>query len=477
MTAEVPRSAERAAVAVGMPRVDLAVVGGGIAGLTAAWAAHRRGWSVCVLEAADTAGGKMRSERRDGHLIEWGPNSFLGSAALLWRLIDELGLEDSVVQSLPPGDRYVFHGGRARRLPKGPKALMTGDFMSAAGKLRLLAEPFAAGAANPDESVFEFARRRLGLEAARYLVAPFVSGVYAGDAERLGARDAFPQLWQWEHDAGSVTLGALVDGSGKPRPEGKRRGMFSFRDGMGTLPRALVDGLPAGSVRTGATLQTLTPSEGGTITLMWGEGGEVRRLQARRVVLAQPPQATARMLPAPLSQAVQALTEVEMCRVAVVHFGGPARDGPMPEGFGVLMAPGEGPRPLGILMPSSVFPERTAPGRWLHSAFFGGSRDGQAVDLDDAKLLDLAREAQHQAFGHLAPDRPLDCDFHTVLRWQQAIPQYRPGHRDAMQAAMQAVETGMPGVTLAGNYLAGVSVNDAARSGWDAVERLAQQGA
>ncbi len=464
------------AAEVAVPSVDLAVVGGGIAGLTAAWAAHQQGWSVCVLEAADVAGGKIRSERRDDHLLEWGPNSFLGSASLLWRLIDDLGLQQAVVASLPPGDRYVFRGGRARRLPKGPKSLLTGDFLSAAGKLRLLAEPFAAGAAGADDTVFEFARRRLGLEAARYLVAPFVSGVYAGDAERLGARDAFPQLWQWEHDAGSITLGALVDGSSTPRTAGQRRGMFSFRDGMATLPRALVAGLPAGSVRTGATLQALAPRENGTTTLTWNEAGVGHRLQARRVVLAQPPHASAQVLPAPLGQAVQALTEVEMCRVAVVHFGGPAREGPMPEGFGVLMPPGEGPRPLGILMPSSVFPHRAGPGRWLHSAFFGGSRDGQAVDLDDATLVGLAREAQQQSFGHLAPDRPLDCDFHFVVRWQQAIPQYRPGHRDAMQAALRAVETGMPGVTLAGNYLAGVSINDAARSGWDAVERLVQQG-
>jgi oxygen-dependent protoporphyrinogen oxidase len=457
------------------PPVDLAVVGGGIAGLTAAWAAHQRGWSVCVLEASDVAGGKMRSERRDGHLIEWGPNSFLGSATRLWQLIDELGLEDEVVPSLPPGDRFVFHGGRARRLPKGPGSLFSGDFLSPAAKLRLLAEPFAAGAADPDESVFEFARRRLGLDAARYLVAPFVSGVYAGDAEQLGARDAFPQLWQWEHDAGSVTLGALIDGPSQPRAKSKRRGMFSFRDGMGTLPAALVAGLPAGSVRTGATLQALTARENGAVTLTWQQAGEEHRLQARRVVLAQPPHATAQVLPPPLAQAIQPLTEVEMCRVAVVHFGGPAREGPMPAGFGVLMAPSAGLRPLGILMPSSVFPHRAAPGRWLHTAFLGGARDGQALDLDDDALVALALDAQHQAFGHLAPDHPLACDFHAVVRWQQAIPQYRPGHRAAMAVALQAVEQAMPGVTLAGNYLTGVSVQDAAQSGWNAVERLALQ--
>ncbi len=487
--------------------VDLLVVGGGIAGLTAAYIGHQQGLSVLVCESARQVGGKVRSERRGDYLIECGPNSFLGSAKTIWRLISQLNLEDQVVAGQPPGDRFIYRNRQARRLPKGLADLFRGDFMTLAGKLRLMAEPFQRGRAQVDDTVLAFARRRLGPEAAQYLVSPFVSGIYAGDPAALGARDSFPSLWNWEAKAGSIILGALAGAfSRKPKdlepPVPKRRGMFSFQQGFGALPKAMAQALPPGSARTHTSISALrlTQPEDLAITGISpqatpehryfahghvaaepghapGDSGVQLQVFAKQVVLALPPKGAATLLHALLPQAADRLQQVELCRVAVVHWGGPDPEHVAPQGFGLLVPPGEGLRTLGILMPSSVFAGRAPQGAFLHSAFLGGARDPDAVDLGDETLQQLAERAEQNAFGPLRQDRPLSRDFQTVVRWREAIPQYKVGHRQAMREVLDQVHAQLPGLTLAGNYLNGISVNDAAQSGWDAISYLRRQGA
>ena len=461
--------------------VDVAVLGGGIAGLSAAWDAHKRGLSVCLLEASGRVGGKIRSEHQDGYRFECGPNSFLGSAAAIWTLIDELKLHDQVIAGQPPGHRYIYRNRRARRLPAGPGDLVrpSADFMTFGGRMRLLAEPFVPGDAQDSDSVMDFATRRLGAEAAQYLVAPFVSGIYAGDAEQLGAKDAFPSLWQWEHDAGSVVLGALFGRksapSGTPTPAEtpvKRRGMFNFQNGFEVLPQAIAAALPAGTVQTNAVVDALEQQADGAYWHLTGDPGQERSLTARHVVLATPPGVSAGVLPdlPAFTQARAALRDVFLCRVAVVIFGGKVAAGTPPQGFGMLVPPGEGLRTLGILFPSSVCADRAPQGYWLHAGFLGGARDPDAADLPDETLLALVRRAQDQAFPEAAGEA-LPIEFTRVVRWPEGIPQYRVGHRAAMAATRKTIETMWPGVVLAGNYLDGISVNDAAASGQAAVSR------
>jgi len=467
------------------PVVDLVVIGAGLSGLAAAWTAHRHGWRVCVLEAGRTPGGKVRSERRDGYLLEWGPMAFPGSARAVWKLIEDIGLQSDIVAGQPPGDRFVYRNRRARRLPQGPGSLLSGDYMSLGGKLRMLAEPFVLGNAREDDTVMSFARRRLGREAAQYLIAPFVSGVFAGDPDQLGARDAFPRLWQWEHDAGSVLMGAVLgrasaagahsaeDGAAAAEHQ---PGLYSFREGLATLPRALAAALPAGTVHTSAVAQGIEPHADATYSVRYAatkDASEVGQVRARHVIIAVPPRAASGLVRA-IPEAYDALAQVDMCRVAVVHFGGPDPQGIAPRGVGVVIPPGEGLRTLGILLPSSALPGRAPPGHWLHAGFVGGICDPDAVDLTDETLLSLVRRAQMQAFGHLHPGQELACTFSTVVRWRDAIPQYGVGHREAMARAVAAVETTWPGVTLAGNHLHGIHVNDAAHSGVVALQRLLQ---
>lgn len=458
-----------------MRTCDVAIVGGGIAGLAAAWRAHQLGLSCVLFEAARAVGGKMRSERKDGYLIEHGPNSFLGSATALWRLIEDTGMAGQVLSARKPAWRYVYRDRQARRLPLDPMSLLGGDYLSASGKLRLLCEPLVPGGATSTDTAWQFAERRVGREAARYLMTPFVSGVYAGDVHQLGARDAFPKLWNWERAGGSATLGALLSPPEGTDPEvadlPQRRGMFSFRDGLGALPQAIAGALPVDCVRTGTPIATLEPRVGGWLlsphpTLAVDKAAVL----ARQVVVALPNHPAADLLAPIAPQVSRALAQVQTVRVAVVHVGGPDPDAVAPRGFGVLIPPGEGQRALGILFPSSVFDDRAPAGHCLHTGFFGGACDPEAVDLPDDVLADLVVSARGSAFADAA--RLPDPTMVHVIRWRQAIPQYVVGHRARMASARHDLSAQWPNLALAGSHLDGVSVADSASSGARAVDAL-----
>lgn len=451
--------------------LDLLVLGGGIAGLCAAAEACQQGLRVALLEAGSRFGGKVRSEWREGHLLEWGPNSFLGSAQTLWRWIDTLGLRSQLRVPDRPTTRYVYRNRKARPLPAG---LLNGQLLSPQGLARLLAEPLVPGDAQEDDTVQSFAERRLGKEAAQYLMAPFVSGVYAGDPGQLGARDAFPRLWHAEAQRTSIVQGLLTGSVAKglweePEAEGAPgSGLFSFADGLQVLPKALAELLgPQRAIPSAAAQSLQRDGDGWQVAVQRGTDPAWQTLRSRKVVLALPARQAAQLL----GKAADALHDVAVAKVAVVHMAGPDPHRLAPRGFGVLIPPGEGLRTLGILLPSSMFPERAPEGRWLHTAFLAGSRDPDAFDLSDETLLHLARNAQLQAFG-LGQEERLPCDFHAVVRWREAIPQYRVGHRKRMEAAMHQLERAFPGVALAGNYLGGISLNDAAASGTAALQRL-----
>ncbi|MSQ82807.1 MAG: protoporphyrinogen oxidase [Myxococcales bacterium] len=451
---------------------DLAVIGGGIAGLAAAWRGRELGLRTVIFEAARTLGGKMRSERRDGYLIEYGPSSFLGSAAPLWHLINGCGLADAVVQAQKPNHRYIYRERSARRLPTGPLSLLTGDYLSMAGKLRLLAEPLVLGHAQSTDTAWTFAKRRLGEEAARYLLTPFVSGVYAGDVERLGAKDAFPKLWNWERRGGSMVIGALTTPADSPTVNGPvpRRGTFSLRDGLGSLPRAVVAALPKDIVRFSSPVESIERTATGWLVRPHAHlATDKRSVVARNVVVALPAHSAAELLAQVCPSVARTLAQVVSVRVAVVHFGGPDPQGVAPRGFGVLIPPGEGLRTLGILFPSSIFAGRAPTGHYLHTGFLGGANDPEAADLSDESLVAHVVRARANAFPKVAAQL-LEPTFFDVVRWREAIPQYLVGHRDRMTAALSLLSSQCPGLALAGSYVAGVSMADSAGSGANAVE-------
>jgi oxygen-dependent protoporphyrinogen oxidase len=433
-----------------------AVVGGGLSGLTAARALARARRDVVLFEESPRVGGAVRSEARGGFLIELGPNTVRPTAEL-WTLVEELGLAREALFAPSRLPRYVDHGGRLHAIPSSPPALITSRLLSAAGKLRLLSEPFRRRGAGAEESVRDFTARRLGAEVADRMIEPFVGGIFAGSGRELEVSAAFPSLARWDRERGSLVLGAI--GDGRRRPPGPRppRGLLSFREGLEALPRALAAEL-GDALRLGSPIRRLTPSAGGW-TVETPEGA----FDAARVILAVPAWRAAALVAGFAPEAASALEAIPHPPLAILHLAWAEAALPAPlHGFGHLVVPSPSRRILGAVWSSCLFSGRAPEGQVLVTVFVGGMRDPQAAALSDSELVALA--ARDLADARVTAGDP---SVVAITRWSRAIPQYTFGHRERMRA-LERAEAKFPGLRFAGNYRGGISCGDVVKSGMEA---------
>lgn len=425
-----------------------AIVGGGISGLAAATAIAARGETVACFEAAAEPGGSIRTLRRDGFLFELGPNTVLDAAPEFRALIESAGLSGERLEASPAArKRFVVQRGRLVPLPSGPISFLTTPLFSFGAKLRILREPFVARAsAGADESIAEFTRRRLGPEVLDYAVGPFVSGVYAGDPERLSVRYAVPKLHALEREHGSLVRGAMKKRSG-PAPRGK---IVSFRSGLDALPRALAARL-GGAYRGGAAV-TRVRRVAGVFEISLESGGTI---SARRVVVALPPAVAARVVDHPDARD---LARVPAASLAVVALGF-RRDRVRHalDGFGCLVPRVENREILGCLFPSSLFPGRAPEGHVALSAFAGGALRPDLAGISSDAIREHVLLEVEALLG--TKGEPAFCH---VERWPGAIPQFERGHGEFLDRVAR-IEAAWPGLRFAGNWLHGVSVGDCVR--------------
>ncbi|HEV8591231.1 MAG TPA: protoporphyrinogen oxidase, partial [Pyrinomonadaceae bacterium] len=236
------------------------IIGGGISGLTTAFLLHQKGLDITLFESSHEVGGNIQSEKKDGFLIEHGPNSLLRSSRIV-DLVDSLELgEDVLPATASAKKRFVLIDGKLRALPTGLLSFIFGDFFSLRAKFRLLKEPFVGSSARENESVAEFFERRLGREILEKAADPFISGIFAGDPEQLSISEAFPSLVEYERQYGSLLLGAIRNKSEKADPNFPRS--FTFQNGLRTLTGCIHERL-SGRVRTGVPVTRIDRLENG----------------------------------------------------------------------------------------------------------------------------------------------------------------------------------------------------------------------
>ena len=445
---------------------DLAVVGGGVSGLSAAHAARRAGRSAVVLERSAAPGGSVHTLRQDGFLAEGGPHTLLLSDPRVSDWLEELGLLAQAVDANPAAaKRFILRGGVPTPLPHSAGSFLFGGWMSAGGKLRLLAEPFRHGRPPAgEESIGHWFRRHFGEEAAATILDPFVSGIYAGDPDQLSLSAAFPRIEEAASRHPSAVRSFLRTAKERKKSGGRRpkRRLVSFPEGLGQLPATLAAELgPA--VRTRQDLQSITrESEGWRLTV----NGE--DLRARRLLLALPPEALARLpLPADLHGELQALTTIVSPPLTGVAVGYRREQIRHPlDGFGVLCPFRERRKILGILFDTTLFPGRAPEGQVLLSVFLGGRRQEDPTVLDEDALRARVLGEARDILG-IEGEPTL---FHPV-HWPHAIPQYDLGyHRyGELFDRLEARETGL---TFAGNTRDGVALGNCVLSGKDRAEKI-----
>lgn len=430
---------------------DIVVVGAGVSGLTAAHALARRGHDVMLIDRRKAPGGRIRTERRDGFLVEHGPNSLVAPAPAAESLIDVLGLGPVRIERGPcVRSRYLVREGRAQALPLDALGFFRSRFFSLRARLRLGAEPFICPACE-DETVADFVRRRFGRELLDYVFDPLVGGLYAGDPEALSANALFPQLKRMEREHGSILRGMLAAhraGRGY-RPGG--RSLFSFRDGMATLPRRLAQSLQ-GRLWLDTRVETIEPSARGGFRVGVRRGNGRATLHAASVIVALPAYAAARALASLSADAAAALSGIAHPPLAVVALGYRAADiAHALDGFGVLAPKCELRGVLGMLFSSTLFDGRAPDGHALLTSYVGGARAPELARLPREDLEALARDEARDLLG--ATGAPV---FSSVRYWPQALPQPGLGHARRIDA-LRRIEQQWPGLAVTGNYVAGVS--------------------
>jgi len=453
-------------------KIRVAIVGGGVTGLAAgAWLEHDHGIDdFVILEASSRAGGKIRSEHDAGFTLEWGPQGFLDNAPDTLELATLQALEDQLVRAdEAAADRFILRQGKLRQVAASPVGFMLSSILPVSGRLRLLGEPFASPHPGHDETVFEFASRRIGRQAAEVLVDAMVTGVFAGDSRKLSLAATFPKMAAMESEHGSLTKALFAKmrearrtGSRSAGPAGPGGTLTTFSGGMVRLTDRLAES--AGDrLLLKRPLQTLE-REGSTHILNTEEGV----IEAETVLLTLPAERAARLMTSLAPDAVAPLAATPTAPIAVVMLGYSDNNafGCPVNGFGFLVPRGEDEALLGTLYCHDIFPGQ-APDGWLFlRAMVGGARSPDAVGLDDDGLLDRVRASLAMVFGaDPEPDRV------WIVRWEQGISQYTVGHLDRVAAAEAAARDA--GIELAGSPYRGVSVNDCIKQARAAAARLA----
>ncbi|MCA1626422.1 MAG: protoporphyrinogen oxidase, partial [Acidobacteria bacterium] len=447
-------------------RPRIVIIGGGISGLTAAYQLTRRASyqsppEVLLLEASARLGGTIRAHRRDGFLLEGGPDAFISEKPEALQLAKQLGLESELIETNDAHRRaFIVRGGKLRAVPEGFQLLAPSRFWSFAatdifswpGKARMALDlflPKRAGAnAEDDESLAGFVRRRFGREALERMAQPMVGGIYTADPEQLSLRATMPRFLDMEREHRSV-IRALwkarrrVSEKHSRGTSGARYQMFlSFKEGMQTLTDKLAAGLPPGCVRFNARVETLTfDREARRWQLNIGE----ETLAVDAVCVALPAHAAARLLRATDAEIAAELDQIPYASTATVNLAYRRADIPHPlDGFGFVVPFVEKRATLACSFSSVKFVGRAPEGHALLRAFVGGALQPEMFALTEEEMIRAVREDLQQLLGVERP--PL---FAHVEKWPRSMAQYHVGHAERVARIRQRLAQ-FPTLQLAG---------------------------
>ena len=468
------------------PPRRVVIIGAGIAGLSAARAAADQARAtgqaleILVLERAPVVGGKAQTIARDGWRLEGGPTWYLDNEPTMDTLVQAAGLT-KLPADPAAARRFLVRNGQLKEIQAHPLKFATSGILSPLGLARLATEPWRPKRTESrDESVWEFARRRLGRQAADRLIGPMVLGVFAGDAKHTSLAAAFPRMAELEAEYCSL-IKALIALQKKrtTQPVGGPAGpsglLTSFANGLHSLPAQLAArGQAAGDfvVRCGALVQQLN-HDGTSWRLRVETGDAIEAIHADAVILAGESFAAGALLRTFAPQAARELNAIQTPPIAVVGLGyGPAALAAAPKGFGALIQRGQGLRILGVLWDTHLFPQRSPDGSLLMRCLLGGATDPVAGALSDDELVSIARADLARLFRLTGP--AAEPSFQEVVRWPRAIPQYELGHLARVARIREHLGKAPSGLFLAGNYLDGVAFTKAAKSGHQAGLAAAQ---
>ncbi len=457
----------------------VAVVGGGIAGLAAAFElskqARERGLSLSIelFESSDRLGGAILTERVDGYVLDAGPDAILTLKPSGLQLCRETGLEDEII---PTRDEHrgvaLYSRGALRALPYGTgssalrkiKAYVSSGVVSWPAKLRMAADLVLPRGPQPDDqSMADFFGRRLGREAVERIVDPLIAGIYSGDPDKLSIQSTFPRFPQMVAERRSILL-SLLRAPQSARSGSRTLPIFcSLRGGLGRMVEAIVERLDGVQIHLSAPV-TVVEKTGAGYALATHAG---RRDGYAAVVLATPAWTAARLLDELAPEPARKMRSIRYASSATVFFAY-RRDElrPRPRGYGFLVPACEGRRVNGATWITNKFAHRAPADGFLVRCFIGGDRTGEEMQAEDDELVRICAEELRAIAGITA--RPL---FSRVFRWKDSGPQYDVGH-ERLIGELDAALARLPGLAVTGSGYRGIGIPDCVYDGRETARRL-----
>jgi oxygen-dependent protoporphyrinogen oxidase len=457
----------------------IAIIGGGISGLTAAFTLEEQRTAgvpveYVLFESSSRFGGVILTERIKEYLVEAGPDSFLTDKPWAAELCRKLGLADQLIGSNDAQRKtYILVNGKLVTIPDGLMFMVPTKVMPALlsplfsfrSKLRMAREWFHASTrAEADESVASFVERHYGTEMVERLADPLLSGIYGGDASQLSMRAVLPRFLEMEAKHGSLSRAMMADRT-KAAPNSARPLFTSLKNGMQQMVDTLLAQLSPSAVRLNCPVKSMRPQEKGWLV---SAGHESYDFDA--IIVATPAHIAATLLQdagSDLSAELRAIPHSSSVTVSLAYDQNVRAK--LPPGSGFLVPRHEGKRLMAATFVHNKFSHRAPESRALIRGFLGGSRDQQILTSSDEEIVRIVREELKQILSLAA--EPV---FTRVYKWKAAMAQYTVGHLDRVQR-IQHFSRALPALAMAGNGYRGIGVPDCVRSGMEAATTLAGQ--
>ena len=441
---------------------DVAIIGSGVSGLSAAYELTGMGYKVVVLERQVNPGGNAVSERIDGFLMEHGPSSVNAQAMEAVGLSEDLGL-DCVRTELGEDvkSRYLVGDGRLQGISTHPLGFLMSGYLSPMARLRLVSEMAVPRCQKTgEESVAEFWSRRFGREFTEKVIDPLVAGLYAGKAENLSVDAVFPAIVEMEHKYGSISRAILSKRFANGKMPGRR--LFSWADGIGTLSSSLAEQLGS-TIRTGVTVTSLNHNANG-FTVKTANSGN---LNARAVIIATQPHVSSALLETIDAKAAEAISEIVAPPIAVAYLGyrRDQVDHPL-DGVGYLSPANEKRMLSGALFPSTMFKGRVPEGHVALSGYIGGARAPDRAKMSADDIIAMAQDEFRDLLGTRG-----DPVISRVRHWPQGLPQLTKGHSERLKQ-IHIAERNYPGLFVTGNYFTGPAIASCLKQSFETCTRI-----
>ena len=454
------------------------VVGGGISGLTSAYylqkEARENGLAIDVqlLESSERLGGKISTIQRDGFTIERGPDSFLARKESAGRLAGEVGLGEELVPN-GTGQSYILVNGKLHKMPSGSfmgiptrvRPFLFSGLFTPAGKARAAMDLVKSKkTVDGDQSLGLFFRRRLGNQVVENLIEPLLSGIYAGDIDRLSLQSTFPNFYDLEQEHGSLIKGLRKTYPMKKPKKGEQKpSMFrTLRNGIGSLVEAIEDKLEPGSVHTGVQVDHIEKKDNGYHLLL--SNGTVKEADA--IILATPHFAVQRMLSQyDFLESFKETNATSVANVAMAFDASAIKQDI--DGTGFVVSRNSDFRITACTWTHKKWPHSTPDGKVLLRCYVGKPSDQEVVDKSDEEIQEIVLNDLNKTMNITA--KP---DFAVVTRWYDAMPQYKVGHKERLNEITTKMEADLPGVYLVGGSYRGIGLPDCIDQGEAAVRKV-----